>query len=222
MQRPIKRAVRAIQYRRSPWARLQRSGRVTLGRHSYGIPTVHVFNHDETRLVIGNFVSIAAGVSFVLGGNHPTGASTTFPLRARLGLGYQPRDRHPWSKGDIVVEHDAWIASNVTVLSGVRIGVGAVVAAGAVVTQDIPAYAIAAGVPARVIGWRFAPEVADRLLATRWWEWSDETIRERVDLLSDSNVLPLLEIAERDQSPTFVPFGYDRPVAGDAAESQPE
>lgn len=85
---------------------------------------------------------------------------------ARLKWMAIEQERHPL----IEVGHDVWIGDRAVVMQGVKIGTGAVVAAGAVVTKDVPPYAIVGGVPAKVIGSRFAPEIVERLLATAWWE----------------------------------------------------
>lgn len=83
-----------------------------------------------------------------------------------------------------LIENDVWIASHVTVLQGVRVGNGAVVAAGAVVTRDVPSYAIVAGVPARVIRHRFSPEEIRELLALAWWDLPPEELRARRELFA--------------------------------------
>jgi acetyltransferase-like isoleucine patch superfamily enzyme len=181
--------------RRSNWYQLQQSGRITVGRHTYGFPDVQTFDHDDTRLVIGPFCSIAEGVTFVLGGNHPMDRVTTFPLAIRLGLQTAGSDGYPWSKGDVVVGPDVWIATGATILSGVTIGTGAVIAAGSVVTKDVRPYAIVAGVPAREVGRRFEQALADKLLASRWWEWDDETIIARSDELTSPDVAPFAQLA---------------------------
>ena len=81
-----------------------------------------------------------------------------------------------------------WLGYGATILSGVRIGHGAVVAARAVVTRDVPAYAIAAGNPARVVRRRFREDQIERLLAIRWWEWPDEVVQREVELLSAPDI----------------------------------
>lgn len=95
-----------------------------------------------------------------------------------------------------VIGNDVWIASSVTVISGVTVGDGAVLGAGSVVVRDIPPYAIAVGVPAKVIKYRFPQEIIDRLLALKWWDWELADIRTAAPLLQqdlDESVLAQLE-----------------------------
>ena len=84
----------------------------------------------------------------------------------------------PTADGPITVGNDVWIGTRTTILSGVTIGDGAVIGAGSVVTDDVEPYAVAAGVPAERLGWRFPEDVRERLLELEWWEWDEETIRE--------------------------------------------
>ena len=87
------------------------------------------------------------------------------------------------SKGDIIVENDVWIGYRATILSGVNIGQGAIIAAGSVVTKDVPPYAIVGGVPAKVIKYRFPPEMIGELLKVDYSQLSEEMVREHIDEL---------------------------------------
>jgi virginiamycin A acetyltransferase len=94
----------------------------------------------------------------------------------------------PTTNGDIHVGSDVWIGTGVLILSGVQIGDGAIIASRSVVTRDIPPYAIAAGVPAKPIRYRFDNDTINQLLEIKWWNWSDEKIREYIDLLSSPDI----------------------------------
>ena len=85
----------------------------------------------------------------------------------------------------VTIGNDVWIGANVVILPGVRIGDGAVLAAGAVVTKDVPAYAIVGGVPAKVIRYRFSEEMIHALLQIRWWDWSQEKIEANIEFFYD-------------------------------------
>lgn len=84
-----------------------------------------------------------------------------------------------------VIGNDVWIGSNSTVLGGVHIGDGAVIGAGAVVTKDVPPYAVVGGVPAKIIKYRFSPEKIEKLLQDKWWEWDDNAIKQNSEYFMD-------------------------------------
>lgn len=93
-----------------------------------------------------------------------------------------------------VIGHDTWIGHGAQVKPDVVVGDGAVVASGAIVTKNVPAYAIVAGVPARVVRMRQPPEIAERLVRLAWWDWDHATLRER---LADFRALPAAEFLDR-------------------------
>lgn len=126
---------------------------VEVGKYTYGGLYVLSFD-DSQQLKIGSFCSIAPNVAFILSADHRTDTVSTFPFRVKV-LG---EEKEGISKGNIVVEDDVWIGYGSTIMSGVRIGQGAVIAAGAVVTKDVPPYAIVGGVPARIIRYRFSAQ----------------------------------------------------------------
>ena len=100
------------------------------------------------------------------------------------------------SKGDIIVDDDVWIGQRALIMSGVHIGQGAIIASGAVVTKDVPPYAIVGGVPARIIRFRFSEKIIKELLKIDYSMLSYEMIREHVDdlylTLSDPSQLKWL------------------------------
>jgi acetyltransferase-like isoleucine patch superfamily enzyme len=171
------------------WLLRRRGNRLlTMGRHSYGKPYVRAYRADKARVSIGNFVSIAEEVTFLVGGEHRPEWVTTFPLRAMLRLPGAWADGHPATRGEINVGHDVWIARGSTILSGVTIGNGAVIGASSVVRRDVRPYAIVMGNPAREVKRRFNDEQVEQLEALRWWDWPDERIKASVDLLNGASV----------------------------------
>lgn len=121
---------------------------------------------------IGKYCSIARGVRFIVDQNHDY-------RRVSQGLINGITYRQPElirRKGHLVIMNDCWVGQDAMIMSGVTIGNGAVVAANAVVTKDVPPYAIVAGNPARIIGYRFSKEQIEALEEIRWWNWSDEKI----------------------------------------------
>ncbi|MGN6605809.1 MAG: CatB-related O-acetyltransferase [Jatrophihabitans sp.] len=166
--------------------RLQKQGRVVYGSHSYGVPTLYEFDHDQTRLIVGNYCSI--GGSYLLGGQHAITHVTTFPLRINLGLEGAGEDGMPARRGDIVVGSDVWTGYGSWIMGGVTIGHGAVVATGSVVTKDVPPYAIVGGAPAKLIRYRHTEEQRAALLEIKWWDWSDEQVLAAVPYLANDDI----------------------------------
>jgi len=170
----------------------------TVGRHSYGNPLILHFG-EPTRLYIGNFCSIAGNVTIFLGGNHRIDWATTYPFNVMF------KDRwpevseitgHPHSDGDVKIGNDVWIGFGSTILSGITIGDGAVIAAGSLVTKDVAPYQIVGGNPAKCIRSRFDEETITFLLKLRWWDWPDEKIRKNVKVLCSSEIEALRNLVE--------------------------
>ena len=126
---------------------------VEVGKYTYGGLYVLSFD-DSQQLKIGSFCSIAPSVAFILSADHRTDTISTFPFRVKV-LG---EEKEGISKGNIIVENDVWIGYGSTIMYGVHIGQGAVIAAGSVVTKDVPPYAIVGGVPARIIRYRLSTQ----------------------------------------------------------------
>ena len=149
---------------------------VLIGKHTYG--GIAVLNYNNTyKLTIGNYCSIATSVMFILDADHYTNHISTFPFKVKeLGERFEGV-----SKGDILVDDDVWIGYGATIMSGVHIGQGGVVAAGAIVTKDVPPYAIVGGVPAKVIKYRFEPKMIEELLKVDYSKLTKEMVEEHID-----------------------------------------
>ena len=166
----------------------------SIDRGSYGVPEVHDWNEGST-LKIGAFCSISAYVQIFLGGEHRPDWVTTSPLSVMFENDII--EDHSRSKGDVIIGNDVWICANVTILSGITIGDGAVIANGAIVTRDVEPYSIVAGNPAKIIKYRFSPEVIDQLLRISWWNWPETLIRKHITLIQSSEIDNFIQVASQ-------------------------
>lgn len=146
---------------------------VSVGKGTYG-PIDVLINVDEYKLNIGNYCSIAEDVRFILSSDHPTTHLSTYPFNEKI-LG--EIGTSAISKGNINVSDDVWIGTRAIILSGISIGQGAIIAAGAIVTKDVPPYAIVAGAPAKIIKYRFTNELIKELMKIDYSKFDEEFIR---------------------------------------------
>lgn len=144
------------------------------------------------RLIIGKFCSIACGAKFLFNSaNHSLASLSTYPFPIfyeEWGLNIQDVATAWDNKGDIVIGNDVWIGYEAVVLAGVTIGDGAVIGARAVVTKDVPPYAVVGGVPARLIRRRFPDDTISALLALKWWDWPADKIKPRLSALQAGQI----------------------------------
>lgn len=158
------------------------------GKYSYG-PLCELCDNGSAyyELIerIGAFSSFASGSSVVV--NHPVNAISTHPFLywdIPNTNGYFPGVMHRSEIRQIKkskIGNDVWLGQNVIITNGADIGNGVIAAAGAVITKDVPDYAVVAGVPARIIRYRYSPEQIKALNKIAWWDWPDEKIRECYD-----------------------------------------
>ena len=170
---------------------------VSVGEHSYG--EINVLNYGEGHtLKIGNYCSIASHVCFILSADHYINHISTFPFK----VGILKEKSEAISKGDIVIDDDVWIGYGATILSGVHIGQGAVIAAGGVVTKDVPPYAVVGGIPAQIMKYRFPEKLIQELLQVDYGKLTPEMIREHIgELYQDlQEVSQLSWLPKRDNS----------------------
>lgn len=157
------------------------SGRLSIGRGTYGKPVVHIYKGDHCKVRIGAFCSIGEEVEFLPGGSHEPTAISTYPVRELLNLRLDPS--HEVNVGDTNVGSDVWIGRGAKILSEVQIGDGAIIGAYSVVATVVRPYAIVVGNPAREVGRRFDDHSIDWLLKIRWWEWPMDRIKRELPSL---------------------------------------
>ncbi len=155
------------------------ASKVTVGIKTYGFLCVRHFGNPDESLRIGNYCSIAQECVFLLGGEHAMGYISMYPFKTKLKI----EKYESIAKGCIVVGDDVWIGYGATIMSGVHIGQGAVVAAGAIVTKDVPPYAVVGGVPAKIIRYRFDDKMVQELLKVDFAEVTDAMIKEHLEEL---------------------------------------
>jgi acetyltransferase-like isoleucine patch superfamily enzyme len=169
-------------------AQAVKTGLLAMGEYTYGYPEIVDSGGAKGRVVIGRYCSIANEVTLMVGGNHHPEWVSMYPIRIAFDLPGKYADGQPYTKGDIIIGSDVWICQGALILSGVRIGHGAVIAARSVCTRDVPDYAIVAGNPARVIRMRFTDQQIQALLRIAWWDWGRDKVTEQVELLCSPNV----------------------------------
>lgn len=153
-----------------------------LGDHTYVQASAIVSDAE-----IGKFCSIAMGVSIGVP-QHALSSVSSHPafylLNTPLAKRYSDRDMFATSKRTFI-GHDVWIGQNAIIMNGLQVGVGAVIGAGAVVTRDVPSYAVVGGVPAQIIRYRFDEKVRNDLLESQWWELSEKWMEANYLLFQD-------------------------------------
>lgn len=155
----------------------------------------YLFDFIGDKLVIGKFCMIASDVNFIMNGaNHLTNAITSYPF-AIFGKGWEKAmdgKSYP-KKGDINIGNDIWIGYNATIMAGVTIGDGAIIATNSTVVKDVEPYSIVGGNPAIEIKKRFSEDKIEKLLELKWWDWEIEKITKNVQSLTSNDITKIIE-----------------------------
>lgn len=153
----------------------------------------HSFSRD--KLIIGKFCSISKGVSFIMNdANHPTNCITGYPFKY---VGNWENlcevEKSVQNKGNTIIGSDVWIGEKATIMPGVKIGNGAIIASNSVVTKDVSAYTVVAGNPATYKKQRFEDEIIDKLESLMWWNLDINVINKIIPLLLDEKIDEAIE-----------------------------
>ncbi|MBN1175961.1 CatB-related O-acetyltransferase [Candidatus Woesearchaeota archaeon] len=175
------------------------SGNLFVGDYTHINRNCDFSGGRSVDVVLGKFCSVASGTS-IINSNHYTNRITTYGIKEELGLNCKKKDYY--EKGPITIGNDVWIGRDAIILSGVRIGNGAIVAASAVVSKDVDDYEIVGGIPAKHIKYRFSEEVRTLLLSLKWWDWSEKKIRDNslifdLDLTNQDDIKKLRDIVNK-------------------------
>lgn len=157
--------------------------------HNFEKNVKYLFDFTGDKLIIGKFCMIASDVTFIMNGaNHLTDAISTYPFEI-FGNGWEKAMEeisYP-VKGNTVIGNDVWIGYNATIMPGVQVGDGAIIATNSTVVKDVAPYSVVGGNPSKEIRKRFSEEHIETLLNVKWWNWDVETITENLSLLTDHN-----------------------------------
>lgn len=155
------------------------------------------FPFIDDRLIIGKFCALARGIKFIMNGaNHKLDGFSTYPFQI-FGNGWEKVEPQPAElpyKGDTIIGNDVWIGYEATIMPGVKVGDGAIVAAKSVVVSDVPPYTIFGGNPAKCIRQRFDDETIRLLLEIAWWNWDIEKITSNLEQIGSADIEALKAI----------------------------
>jgi virginiamycin A acetyltransferase len=143
------------------------------------------------KLIIGKFCALADKVTFIMNGaNHPLDGFSTFPFYI-FGNGWEASTPQPGQlpfKGDTEIGNDVWIGFDATIMPGIKVGDGAIIASKSVVTKDVPAYAVVAGNPAQIVKLRYSKQTIETLLEIAWWHWPVEIITQALNAITSGDL----------------------------------
>lgn len=206
-----------MNYFSSPFAGIPLKQQVTnpniiVGEHSYYSGYYHNHSFDDCarylspdrddvdKLIIGRYCSIGSGAVFMMAGNqgHRNDWISTFPFFYIDNENFTDAEDGFQRAGDTIVGNDVWIGSEAMIMSGVKIGDGAIIASRAVVTKDVAPYEVVGSNPAKHIKFRFSESEIAMLLEMQWWDWSESLIKGGMKHLCSGHVVNLYQYWQQE------------------------
>lgn len=156
--------------------------------HNFEKNVLYLFDFIGDKLIIGKFCQIATGVRFIMNGaNHAMQGFSTYPFKV-FGGNWAHNPMQVESKGDTIVGNDVWIGNHATIMPGIKIGDGAIIGTGSLVTKDVEPYTIVGGNPAKEIRKRFDKETIQWLLTLQWWDWDVQKITDSLETITGNQI----------------------------------
>jgi len=180
---------------------------IVVGKHSYYSGYYHGHGFDDCarylsaerddvdKLIIGSYCSVGSGAVFMMAGNqgHRNDWISTFPFFYQQNENFEGAEDGFCRAGDTIIGNDVWIGSEAMIMSGVKVGDGAIIASRAVVTKDVAPFEVVGSNPAKHIKFRFSePEIA-MLLEMKWWEWPEHQLKGAMKLLCSADIKGLYQ-----------------------------
>jgi acetyltransferase-like isoleucine patch superfamily enzyme len=180
---------------------------ISLGKYSYAVNPNIVWNVDESNVICGNFSSIGANVTIFLGNGigHDANFVTTYPFgEIHKNVFTDVKNNSKNTNGSVKIGNDVWIGQGSTIMSGVTIGDGAIIAANSHVVKSVEPYSIVGGNPAKHIKYRFSPEQIKNLLEIKWWDWSENRINKYMNLMLSNDIDKFIKTSLSDENYYFL------------------
>lgn len=177
---------------------------IKIGKYTYGLSEQNVHwrdkaydydnNYRQPELNVGKYCSVGINAKIFLGGNHRHDWVTTYPFHVKWVHNNTFKslkddiEGYPHSNGDVIIGNDVWFGENVTVMSGVKIGDGAVIGTNSVVVRDVEPYSISGGHPAKHIKFRFSEDIIKRLLEIKWWDIEESKLDKLLPYMMNNDI----------------------------------
>jgi acetyltransferase-like isoleucine patch superfamily enzyme len=162
---------------------------MSIGKYTYHGDLIKAWEHPNAKYICGKFCAIS-NLKVYLGGNHNSNFVTTYSFGSTYKDIFNNLQEPAGltTKGDVIIGNDVWIGDNVTIMSGVKVGDGAIIAAYSHIVKDVEPYSVVGGNPGKLIRYRFRKDQIEKLLQIKWWDWEDEKINKYLNNLCSKNI----------------------------------